>query len=341
MTGNEREHTGKIFFSYLRKVRGNILLTFTVLGILGLIYFLYSLPVEPFAYGCVLSVAAAVVFGIIGFVRYWRRYRAMENMCNQIIVTSEELPAAEDDLELLYQEMINQLRRKYHRQESDAKEKYQDMLEYYTLWAHQIKTPIAAMRLLLQSEECAIAKPLSMEVFKTEQYVEMVLGYLRSDSMSSDLVIKQYSLDKILRQVIRKYAKMFILKKISLAYEDVDCTVLTDEKWLLFVLEQLISNALKYTQTGKVSIYMDPDEEKTLVIADTGIGIRSEDIPRVFEKGFTGYNGRQDKRSTGIGLYLSRKILNKLHHEIRIQSSAGEGTQVYINLASQRLDTII
>lgn len=340
MTGNERESASKIFFSYLQKIRGTILLIFTILGILGVIYFLYSLPVEPFAYGCVLSVTAALIFGIIGFIHYWRRYRAMENVCNHIIVTSEELPAAEDALELLYREMINCLRREYHRQESDAKEKYQDMLEYYTLWAHQIKTPIAAMRLLLQSEENTVTKPLSMEVFKIEQYVEMVLGYLRSDNMSSDLVIEQYPLDKILRQVIRKYAKMFIIKKISLDYEGINFTVLTDEKWLLFVLEQLISNALKYTKAGKVSIYMAANEEKTLVIADTGIGIRPEDIPRVFDKGFTGYNGRQDKRSTGIGLYLSRKILNKLHHKIRIESAVGEGTKVFINLASDQFDVI-
>lgn len=329
-----------IFRSYMRKIRGNILLVILILGIMGIIYFLYSLPTEPFTYGCVLAISASFIGGLIGFVRYWRRYKILENVQNHVLVTTEELPAAEDGLEEKYQGMLGYLRKEYHRREQAAEKKYQDMLDYYTLWAHQIKTPIAAMGLLLQSEESTLTKPLSMELFKTEQYVEMVLGYLRSDSMSADLLIEQYELDNILRQVMRKYAKMFILKKISLDYKGVECSVLTDEKWLIFVLEQIISNALKYTKKGTISVYMEAGEVKTLVIADTGIGIRAEDIPRVFEKGFTGNNGREDKRSTGIGLYLSRKILDKLHHAMRIESRVGEGTRVLIDLDSVRLDYV-
>ena len=176
-----------------------------------------------------------------------------------------------------------------------------------------------------------------MELIKIEQYVEMVLDYLRAGKMSSDLLIEEYSLDKIIRQAIRKYARMFILKKISLEYTEIPVKVLTDEKWLVFVLEQIISNALKYTHKGKIAIYMEEREEKTLVIEDTGIGIRSEDIPRVFQRGFTGYNGRQDKKSTGIGLYLSKQILEKLHHRIRIESQVEIGTRVCIDLASANL----
>ncbi len=200
------------------------------------------------------------------------------------------------------------------------------------MWAHQIKTPIAAMRLILQSEEKDCNDELLEQLFRTEQYVEMVLQYLRMTSDSSDLLIRRYSLDSIVKQAVKKYAKSFIRQKIKLNYEDLNVGVITDEKWLCFVIEQLLSNALKYTQSGSISIYMDDFLPETLVIEDTGIGIQEEDLPRVFEKGFTGYNGRADKKSTGIGLFLCKKILKKLSHTISIESTLGKGTKVKIGL---------
>ena len=159
--------------------------------------------------------------------------------------------------------------------------------------------------------------------------MEMVLVYLRMENMSADLSFEQSVLDDLIRQVIRKYSRQFIIQKIKLNYETINSRVLTDEKWMVFVLEQLLSNALKYTRSGYISIYM---EKKELVIQDTGIGIEAEDLPRVFEKGFTGYNGRTDKKSTGIGLYLCKSIMDKLRHQIRIESEVGVGTKVYLNL---------
>ena len=163
----------------------------------------------------------------------------------------------------------------------------------------------------------------------------MVLGYLRIESISSDLVLSQYYLSDVVKQAIRKYATIFIGQKITLDFKEMDCMVLTDEKWLVFVIEQILSNALKYTKSGTISIYMEA--EKTLVIKDSGIGIASEDLPRVFEKGFTGFNGRMDKKSTGIGLYLCKKILNKLSHKITITSQIDLGTMVRIDLSSVKI----
>ena len=205
------------------------------------------------------------------------------------------------------------------------------MTDYYTLWAHQIKTPIAAMRLLLQEE----SRPeLEGELLKIEQYVEMVLGYLRLGSDSTDYVFRECGLDALVRQSVRKYARLFILKKISLDFQETGRTVLTDEKWLSFVVEQLLSNAVKYTpEGGLVRVYGDGE---TLVIADSGIGIRPEDLPRVFEKGFTGFNGREDKKSTGIGLYLCRQVLDRLNHRISITSRLGQGTLVRLDLSRAR-----
>ena len=176
-----------------------------------------------------------------------------------------------------------------------------------------------------------------MELFKTEQYVEMVLSYLRIGDISKDMVLTGCDIAKLVRQAVKKYSRLFILQKISLEMGEIRETVVTDEKWLSFVIEQILSNALKYTKKGKVSIYMEPGER--LVIEDTGIGISAEDLPRIMEKGYTGYNGRKDKKSTGIGLYLCRKVMDKLNHGIDIESEPGKGTRVILNLGRRKLNT--
>ncbi len=211
-----------------------------------------------------------------------------------------------------------------------------DLTDYYTTWVHQIKTPIAAMRLLLQKEDTLLGRQLKTELFRIEQYVEMVLCYFRLDSPSSDFVIKYYDLDDIIRQSVRKYAGQFIQKKLRLIYEPSGQKVLTDEKWLSFVIDQILSNAVKYTNEGSITISVD--SHLVLSIADTGIGISPEDLPRIFEKSYTGYNGRVEKRSTGLGLYLCKKILGRLSHPISVTSTLGEGTTFYINLSRQFSD---
>lgn len=168
--------------------------------------------------------------------------------------------------------------------------------------------------------------------------MEMVLGYLRTEDMASDIRFEEVDMDSLIREQIHKFARIFIGKKLSLEYQEVSETMLTDEKWLGFVLGQILSNALKYTKKGKISIYMSKSRPHTLVIEDTGIGIRAEDLPRVFEKGFTGYNGREENRSTGIGLYLCGKIMKRLDHGIRIESELGKGTKVFLELGRKKMN---
>lgn len=247
-------------------------------------------------------------------------------------------PATRDLIETDYQELLKILTQDRVDIISQKDKAYTEMRDYYTIWAHQIMTPIAAMRLLLQVEQAGKKEELLDQLFKIEQYVEMVLQYIRMESLSNDLVFREVSLDDVVRQAIRKYAKSFIRQKIKLNYQELNCTVLTDEKWLVFVIEQILSNALKYTPKGEITITLDPDLPMTLVIEDTGIGIEPEDLPRVFEKGFTGYNGRADKKSTGIGLYLCKQILNKLSHTIRIESKVNQGTRVKIGLDTLYID---
>ena len=236
----------------------------------------------------------------------------------------DHLPAPETLTEQDYQQLLKILYDEKGRVTQQADQTISDMMDYYTLWVHQIKTPIAAMRLLVDAKGGDEA--LLAELFKIEQYVEMVLTYMRLESESTDYVLKQCALDDIIRQAVRKYAKLFILKRVALDYHGTDLTVMSDEKWLGFVIEQILSNAIKYTNAGAVSIYTS---EEKLIIQDTGIGICQADLPRIFQKGFTGYNGREDKQSTGLGLYLSKRILRKLSHTILIESGE-QGTKVII-----------
>ena len=163
----------------------------------------------------------------------------------------------------------------------------------------------------------------------------MVLVYLRLDSESKDHVFRKCDLDQIVRGEVKKFAGQFIRRKIGLRYEPLGCEVLTDEKWLAFVVEQVISNALKYTEEGEIAITLE--ESKTLCIRDTGIGIAPEDLPRIFEKGYTGYNGRADKKASGIGLYLCRRICTQLGHRIWAESAPGVGTVIKIDLEREEL----
>ena len=189
------------------------------------------------------------------------------------------------------------------------------------------------MRLLQQQEISDIEqyyehkKQVQAELFQIEQYVEMVLQYLRLTDSINDFVLREYDLDVIIRQAVRKYASMFIQKKLKLEYESVEVKVVTDEKWMVFVLEQLLSNAIKYTPSGMIQIYI---ENGCLVVEDSGMGILPEDLPRIFDKGYTGYNGRRDKKASGIGLYLAKEILNRLGHKILAESEPGKGTKMKI-----------
>jgi signal transduction histidine kinase len=321
----------QLVISYLKRHLAKYLLFFLFCSIFATVFGLYNLPVEPVLYSSILCAYVGIIFILIDFYKYNKRHNRLKELQKTITLHVDTLPSARDLLEQEYHELIHRLHEDKVQIVSNADQSSSNQQDYFTLWAHQIKTPIAAMDLLLQSEVNEQNKELSIELFKIEQYVEMVLQYLRMDRSTSDLLLKRYSLEDVVKQAIRKYAKLFIRKKIRLSLSDLDCEILTDEKWLVFVIEQLLSNAIKYTKEGTISIYMDPNSEKTLVIEDTGIGIEGQDLPRVFEKGFTGYNGRSDKKSTGIGLYLCKQILTKLSHQIAIQSHVGRGTKVFID----------
>lgn len=324
--------------SYMRRRKKAILYFALCGGLAGMICFLYRIPVEAAVYGVILCGLSGLAFVVADYRSYCQRLLTLRWLCSQSEELREHLPAARDGLEQAYQELVLSLQQSRLLERAEAAARHSDMLEYYTMWAHQIKTPIAALDLLLQADEELPRAQVEEQLFRIREYVEMVLTYLRMEEMSSDLVLCRQDLDRIVKGAVKKYSRTFIYRHLRLVYEPLSRQVLTDEKWLQFVLEQILSNALKYTKEGAVSIYMDPAYPCRLVIADSGVGIRPEDLPRVFERGFTGKNGRVDKNATGLGLYLCKQIMTKLSHEIGIESAEGQGTKVWLDLETVALE---
>ena len=316
----------KLFFSYL-KSRIRVLILYVVIAcVFAASYLLFDMPSIAVLYPLSMSLAIGIIVVIIDFIIFRNRHEKL---------ISEELPSPRDKIEEDYQLIIDKLKEEADLSKMKASEDYNNMIEYYTVWAHQIKTPIAAMRLNLQSEDTESARRLMGDLARIEAYVEMVLTFIRLDSDSTDYLIKEYDLDEIIRPAIRKYSKEFILKKLKLEYETVDYKVLTDSKWLSFIIEQVISNSVKYTSEGYVKIYMS--SPGVLCIEDSGIGIREEDLPRIFENGYTGFNGREDKRASGIGLYLCKRIADNLGHKISAESKQGEGTKIFLDMKRKEI----
>ncbi len=319
--------------SYIRSRLKLALLFFIFILIFAGIFYLYSINLDAVIYAALLcAVAGAIVF-ICDIAMYYRYCREVETAAANITITTAYLPPARNAVERRYQDMIRTLYESRNQVMAENDDARSYMSDYYAMWVHQIKVPISAMHMLLQDEPKS--SPLNVKLFEIEQYVEMALSYVRLKSSSTDYVIKEQALDPIVKQAVRKYAPLFIAKKISLDIDDTDIRAITDEKWLCFVIEQILSNSLKYTKKGKISICYEAP--KTLIIRDTGIGIAPEDIPRIGEKGFTGYNGRQYKKSTGLGLYLCKEILGRLSHTMVIHSEVDQGTSVSINLETREM----
>lgn len=322
-----------VFLAYLKRQWKLLLLLIGIAAVFAAVFSLYDLPVEAVGYGTALCLVLGALLFALGYWRFRSRHRELQRLLDRAEEPVLPLPPAGDLLEADYQALLTAVAAHRTRLLARERDKLEDMTDYYTLWAHQIKTPMAAAGLLLQ-EDPPPRERLEAELIKIGQYVDMVLGYLRLDSDSTDYVFQDTDLDALLRQAVRKFARLFILKRITLDFQETGRTVLSDGKWLSFVVEQLLSNALKYTPAGgTVRIYGDGE---TLVIADTGIGIREEDLPRIFEKGFTGYNGRTGQKSTGIGLYLCRRVMEKLNHDLTIVSRPGHGTIARLDLSRKQ-----
>lgn len=317
-----------IIKSYIKKNLKIYLLLIIFIFIFVLIFYLYNLPFEALFYSSLLCFIAALIASIIDYNNYRKSYIYLKYLEGNILNSMEDLPKSLDIRVEYYQKIIERLHNEVERLKNEDNKKMEDLADYYSMWIHQIKTPIAAMNFLLDNEETDV-KVFKQELFKIERYVEMVLTYIRLGSETSDYVITSIDLDEVVRENIKKYATLFINKKIKLNYVSHETYVISDKKWLGFAFEQLLSNAIKYTKSGgEISINISESE---LIIEDNGIGIYEEDLPRIFEQSFTGLNGRYEKKSSGLGLYLCKKTLDKLQHKIEIISEVNKGTKVIVS----------
>lgn len=326
----------RLFFQYLHSKRRLVWLFLACCLIFLGSFCLYHLPLEAVLYPALLCGGLGTIFCLRDFFRVRRAHQALQTIRTLTDAMAEALPPAQTILEGDYQQLLTQLTREHQDWQNQASLDYADMVQYYTLWAHQIKTPIASMRLHLQNEDSPLSRKLSADLRRIEQYVEMVMTFLRLGSDSTDYVFRELDLDKLVRGAVRKFSTEFIARKLALNYAPLNTTVVTDEKWLSFVLEQVLSNALKYTPAGSITISLVG--EKTLRIQDTGIGIAPEDLPRIFENGYTGCNGRADRKASGIGLYLCKRICQNLGHTITASSEVDIGTTIDIDLFQHKLE---
>lgn len=317
---------------YLGERRWTALWAAAAVGIFALVSSLMGLNAFAVAYAATLSGVIGLIGLTVGFAAYSRRYRALHQLTMGTLNLQSPLPAPRGLMEESYHQALKRALGENARLSRETGEASRRQLETYSLWTHQIKVPISAMRLVLQQRANGADAALLAELLKVEQYTDMALNYARLNASSTDYVIREYPLDDILRQLIRKFAPLFIQNKLKLNYQPANATVITDEKWLLFALEQVLSNAIKYTPKGGGITLAYQAEGALLTVSDTGIGVSPEDMPRVFEQGYTGYNGRSDKRATGLGLYLCKQTLNRLGHTIRLESEAGKGTTVTVGL---------
>lgn len=325
----------KQFFRYLYDCRFMWMWALFSGTAFAVIFLLYGIPAEAVWYPLLLSAVFGLIFLVCGFLRFRRKHDILEQLRPDQGPCADYLPPGESLTERDYQALVVREEMENRARKEEWDEARKDMNDYYAVWVHQIKAPIAVMRIMLQQKDTQENRELASELFRIEQYVEMALCYIRLGRDASDLVIAEYDLDSIIRRSVRKFAGQFIRRRIRLVYEGTDIRVLTDEKWLSFIVEQLLSNAVKYTPAGGC-VTITLENGKKLTIADTGIGISPEDLPRIFEKGYTGYNGRLDKKSTGIGLYLCRTAAGRLGHGLTAQSEPGKGSRFTVDLETYR-----
>lgn len=365
-----------------------ILMIVTMSCIHLLYMYLIGARKQDLVYAAVLDAILLLITVLVGFFRYSSKVKALSNALKRPVEEQAQLPEATDDVEILYHRLLENQSIARSESESSAAIRQSQMRDYYSMWVHQIKTPISAMKLLLEAEreelgqlmcdeeqsQCRIADmngcnisatelniselnasgkqqivytelsdnldSFEDELFRIEEYVSMALQYQRVSSTENDFVLEKISLDGVIRDTIKKYAKIMIRRHIGINYSGTKKQVYTDEKWLAFILEQILSNAIKYTPQGFVTIETAEEKDRFFItIKDTGIGIKAEDLPRVFEKGYTGYNGHADKKAMGIGLYLCRQMADKLGHTIRMESELGKGTKVWIGFDLDYADT--
>ncbi|KAA8370895.1 HAMP domain-containing histidine kinase [Leuconostoc carnosum] len=271
------------------------------------------------------------ILAIISIFLFWRWYKAndiLENLVTETVLQTLPNMTTLTSHEGLYQLLLQKQQLEQERIKSKLEENAQDIQDYYAMWAHQIKVPLSVLDLMNQTN--TIDKyETSNQLLITNQYLDMMLHFIRLKSFHQDLSFEKINVQSLLRSVIQEYKYLFIHKDLDVSLSGFDLLIISDSKWLQFVFEQVIFNAIKYTSEGSIDIKCQNDHQ--VIIKDTGIGIAASDLPRLFDKGYTGFNGRLENNASGLGLYMVKQILHNLGHDIIISSKVNFGTSVIID----------
>lgn len=321
----------KILYEYLKMKKTSIIGILGVYAILFVFVYLYRIPIEVILYPFILTIVFVLIVLLFDYIKYKEKVNKIIQICNDISSCYSVKINDKNIFDEYYLDIINELLKENRKQVSQIQKRVSDINDYFSIWVHQIKTPIASMKLKIDNEQIDLLQ-LASDLNRIDHYVDLVLSFLKFDEEKIDLYFRKTDVDRIMRESLKKFSNDFIIKKIRLDYKLSKREVLTDEKWLSFVFDQLLSNALKYTDKGTISIYYD--EDSCLCIKDSGIGIALADMERLFEKGFTGYNGRQYKKASGIGLYMCKRMCDKLNIDISIESVVNEYTLVKLKFLS-------
>lgn len=297
--------------AFIKSIRGTLSIVLLNLVVFATIFGLFQVDWQLYL------IAVGIILTFYLFYLVYRGIHFKKEM---------ELKQQVEELSLALKDEINQ-----------SRIVREDVEEYFLLWIHQIKTPITASYLLLEGSEFDEGPLLQQELLKIENYTNMALNYLKVLNPSTDMNFSWVTVDGLLRPLIKKYRVHFIYSKISLHYQKSETKVLTDPNLTSLMIEQLLSNALKYTKThGARDIWVSFNEEsKVLSIKDNGIGIREEEQQRIFDKGYAGMNGQLDTKSSGIGLYLVQMISKRLEQPVTVESTIGEGSEFTIQLFNE------
>lgn len=322
------KHTFCLALCYLREKRASVLLLTGACAFLFLVTELYHAPMELAVYTSLMLAAGAALAFAGGFSRYRAMNLSLQTVLRQCGTALEDMPEPRGLVEKRWQAVVREVDAARRRAVEQSEAAARDAQEYYTLWAHQIKTPLAAMQLLAQEDETDAKGLFLCELFQTQQYVDMVMNYQRMASITKDLCACKVDVDAVVAAAAGRVRPMLLNRPdVKLDVQATGLCVVSDTKWLGVVVEQLLTNAVKYTRHGFVKVYAC---DEVLVVEDSGIGIAPSELPLVFERGYTGMNGRSQRHSSGLGLYLCRRITRKLGHTLWLESQQGRGTRALL-----------
>ncbi|MHC1750858.1 MAG: sensor histidine kinase [Cellulosilyticaceae bacterium] len=320
--------------TYFKERMGFLIINITMLSIVLITMGILKISIEISMVVFFIWFMPLISYMFLEFIKYKKYYAVVEETYKNIelkYLLAEVIEQPSFAEGKMFYEILKSTNKEMHEEINRYKMMQQDYKEYIESWIHEIKTPIAAINLMIENNKLPITDKIQSEMEQVESYIEQALYYARSNDVSKDYIIKPFKLKKIVMEVIQNNSRTLIQKGIMPQLGNLDEVVYSDSKWVTFILNQIISNSIKYNKASRGIIKIDATKENycvVLTIEDNGIGIQERDLGRVFDKGFTGENGRKFVKSTGIGLYLCKKLCNRLGMGLELTSKLGEGTMV-------------